>query len=84
MSVYVDQMFSWPGHKTQWCHMWADSLQELHLMASLIGLHREWFQCTGRRKFEHYDLKLSKRKLALHCGAKEMCLKEYIKGRRAV
>ncbi len=68
MSVYVDK----PIHKYRrmiMCHMIADSLSELHEMASKIGMKLTWFQPTS---FPHYDLSLSRRKLALKFGAIEV------------
>lgn len=49
------------------CHMVADSLDELHKMANLIGLKRQWFQADGVRP--HYDISMSKRALAIQLGA---------------
>ena len=37
MSVYVDTTMDY-GPKGNWCHMIADSLEELHEMADAIGL----------------------------------------------
>jgi hypothetical protein len=76
MSVYVDPLITWGGdeaprcfrHKPS-CHMYADSLDELHAMAHHIGLRREWFQDT--RHLQHYDLTPSKRVLAVARGAIE-------------
>jgi len=69
MSVYVDRaMFPFRGQL--YCHMRADTLDELHIMADNIGLKREWFQDKPGR--EHYDLSPSKRKLAVELGAKEV------------
>ena len=53
-----------------WCHMVSDrSVEELHAFASEIGLRRRWFQ-DGLRP--HYDLRPSKRRLAVAKGAKEV------------
>jgi hypothetical protein len=53
-----------------WCHMVSDrSLEELHAFASEIGLRRTWFQDGPR---PHYDLRPSKRRLAVANGAKEV------------
>ena len=35
-------------------HMVADSVEELHKFAALIGLKRGWYQNKGR--YSHYDL----------------------------
>ena len=48
-------------------------LAELHAMAYNIGLKRRWFQGG---KFPHYDLRPSKRELALRHGAKEIGFRE--------
>lgn len=50
------------------CHMAADSLEELHLMAGGLGIPRKYFQ-EGKRP--HYDISKSKRKLAVFRGALE-------------
>ena len=53
-----------------WCHMVSDrSVEELHAFASEIGLRRRWFQDGPR---PHYDLRPSKRRLAVAKGAKEV------------
>lgn len=70
MSVYVDDSFIyWRGYK--WCHLQADTLDELHAFAQGIGLKREWFQKGSRPELDHYDVTESKRKLALEAGAIE-------------
>lgn len=86
--VYVDAIFAWPiehlkgqarrvaqRNKGQWCHMWADAVEELHAMADRIGMRREWFQ--DKPGFPHYDLVPSKRAKAICLGAMEMDLGEY-------
>lgn len=65
MPVYVDGLVKY--RSGNWCHMWADSLPELHDMAMQIGLRPEWFQ--NREGFPHYDLRAPKRLLALRRGA---------------
>jgi hypothetical protein len=47
-------------------HLVADSLGELHAMASRIGLKREWFQSKST---PHYDVCQAKRVLAIQEGA---------------
>jgi hypothetical protein len=56
---------------TNGVHLVADSEEELHAFASLIGLKREWFQNTGRAaSHPHYDtIYSSKKKLAIKHGA---------------
>ena len=55
------------GQRLLMCHMIADSLDELHHMASLCGLRQEWFQ--EKASTPHYDLSLSKRDIAIRYGA---------------
>jgi hypothetical protein len=54
---------------TPWCHMWADDLEELHALASRIGMRRQWFQDKGSGSLPHYDLTPPKRLAALVAGA---------------
>lgn len=58
------------------CHMLADSVEELHAMADRIGIQRKWFQG------DHYDICLSKRKLAVEAGAVECSSREIVEVRR--
>ena len=76
MSVYVDPLINWGGddaprcfRNKPSCHMYADSLEELHEMASKIGLKLSWFQ--NSLSLQHYDLTPSKRELAIINGAIE-------------
>ena len=76
MSVYVDGLMTFGGdeaprcfrHKPS-CHMYADTLDELHVMAIKIGLKRSWFQ--DHWSLKHYDLVPSKREIAVRLGAVE-------------
>lgn len=52
------------------------SVEELHAFASEIGLRREWFQ-DGKRP--HYDLRPSKRRLAVSKGAVEVGARDLVK-----
>jgi hypothetical protein len=71
LSVYVDPLLYHGGSKefkyTVSCHMYADTPEELHAMALLIGMRLEWFQ--NRPDFPHYDLTPARRKRAVHRGA---------------
>ena len=84
MTVYVDKLFHWPGAKQPFCsgscHLFADSLSELHAFAELIGMKGSWFQ--DHRWLPHYDLVPSKRELALRKGAQEESAKVWMKQRR--
>lgn len=72
MSVYVDAvMFHGGNAKFKWprsCHMYADTLEELHAMAEAIGMKRAWFQPDGGR-LPHYDLVPARRAKAVELGA---------------
>lgn len=72
--VYVDDMRAAFGYMTM-CHMIADSTAELTQMADRIGVARRWIQSPGTYK-EHFDICLSKRKLAVTAGAVELSQKE--------
>ncbi len=68
--VYVDEIRPYSHgpkifHKGA-CHLTADTLDELHEIAGRIGLKRAWFQDGG---VPHYDLTISRRKLAIKEGA---------------
>lgn len=65
MSVYVDNMnLTWKNKK--WCHLMADTEEELHHFALRLGLQRLWYQN------DHYDITTSKKKLAIELGAIEV------------
>lgn len=74
MAVYVDSMNAKFGRMVM-CHMLADSTDELLAMADKIGVQRKWIQSKGTYK-EHFDISLSKKKLALQHGAKELTRRE--------
>ena len=65
MAVYLDNERNSFGRMIM-CHMIADSLNELHQMADLIGMRRAWFQ---PRSTPHYDVSLSRRVVAIRYGA---------------
>lgn len=69
MSVYVDDSFiAWRGQR--WCHLQADTVEELHEFAGKLGLKREWFQARpGRPELDHYDVTAAKRIRAIELGA---------------
>ena len=77
MTVYVDDLFGWP-RRGLWCHMMTDcDVEELHAMAHAIGLKRGWFQ--DHPLHPHYDLRPSKRILAVKNGAIEVSRQEIVK-----
>ncbi len=82
MPVYVDRLF-WTTPSKKWrhdcaCHMYADTLEELHQLAESIGLKKCWFQNRRGRNFPHYDLTESKREQAVKAGAVEHSRKETV------
>lgn len=70
MTVYVDDMKANFG-RMKMCHMIADSTEELLAMADTIGVQRKWIQKAGSTH-EHFDIAMSKRKLAVDAGAVEV------------
>jgi sulfur relay (sulfurtransferase) DsrC/TusE family protein len=74
--VYVDDMRAQYGRMTM-CHMMADAVEELHQMADQIGVSRRWFQEYGTRP--HYDICLSKRRLAVKLGAREVTARDLVR-----
>lgn len=69
MSVYVDCAFI-PYRRMLMCHMIADSLDELHAMADMIGVARRHFQADASTP--HYDICKAKRTKAVKHGAVEV------------
>ena len=72
MSVYVDEPQT-SNHG--WCHLIADSLEELHAFAAMLHLKRAWFQ---PRSWPHYDLTVAKRTSAVRKGAIEIANRQAI------
>jgi hypothetical protein len=68
MTVYVDDA-EIPYGRMRMCHMIASTDEELHSMADHIGVSRKWWQSSTRMSGGHYDICLSKKKLALSFGA---------------
>ena len=72
MTVYVDTARH-PFRGYLMCHMLADSLDELHAMADLIGMERRWFQAPPHASHPHYDIPEDRRAHAISLGAIEVC-----------
>ena len=94
MAVYVDEPI-WTiknrahsaepsacgGDGRRWCHLTADTTQELHEFAARLGLLRQWFQSKPDRPWhDHYDLPDEIRVQAIACGAQALTTQEM--GRR--
>jgi len=83
MTVYVDDMYL-PADvpnggrvvRGVWCHMQADTREELDAMADRIGLRRSWIQYPDTPWRRHYDLTKTKRALAVQAGAVEVGMTE--------
>jgi hypothetical protein len=91
MAVYVDdmRMSARVGRiNGVWCHLTADTEEELHEFATKLGLRRSWFQPQkylpdnefNRRRGQagkpkgrfHYDIVENVRRRAVLLGAKEL------------
>jgi hypothetical protein len=84
VSVYVDDLQTRrPSGRMarrygdQWCHLWADSEQELREFARGLGLRQSWFQ--PHHLLCHFDLTPNKREEALAAGALRMTVTEYMR-----
>ena len=79
MTVYVDSLKltpktrSWPYLES--CHLFADTIQELHDFARTLGLQRAWFQ---DKRLKHYDLTAHRREKAVKLGAIEVTSREMV------
>jgi hypothetical protein len=76
MAVYVDEaIWEWRGRR--WCHLTADTPEELHEMAARLGLLRQWFQSKPERPWrDHYDIPEELRAQAVACGARPLSTRE--------
>ena len=72
MAVYVDN-YNAPYKHMIMCHMIADTDQELYEMVDKIKVNRKW------KHNNHYDICLSKKKLAIKNNAIEITLDEIAK-----
>lgn len=68
MPVYVDSMFSPEGTQVP-CHLIADTDEELHEMARMIGVQRWRWQSPDKGKSSYYEISLEKRGLSITHGA---------------
>lgn len=77
MAVYVDPaVFLKVNGRKKYCHMIADTLQELHAFAEKIGVKKHFFHKSAT--YLHYDLNDSQRTIAVENGAIEISSKELV------
>jgi len=77
VACYVDTVRSYPNaglRFTEFCHLLADTRDELHDMADALGIPRRFFQEHPWRW--HHDLPEHLRPLAIELGAVEMDIHE--------
>ena len=66
MAIYIDFMqIEFKGYK--WCHLLADTLQELHEFAAFIELDGRLFHRNA--SYPHYDVTVQMRETAIEYGA---------------
>ena len=74
MTVYIDTSSN-NLRGTSYCHMTADTMEELHAMARQLNLGMPSFQNKPRHK--HYDVTARKRLKAIALGAVLLSPREY-------
>jgi Protein of unknown function (DUF4031) len=97
MTVYVDnaRIPARVGRTAaHWSHLTADTKDELHTFAELLGLRRSWFQTCKRSAscqppercpHWHYDVTDPQREQAIAAGARPVDIREMgaiVRGRR--
>ncbi|OTG95752.1 DUF4031 domain-containing protein [Acinetobacter sp. ANC 3832] len=66
MAIYVDRAkVSFRGQ--EWCHLMADTLDELHYFVKMVGIDARLFHQSA--SYPHYDITLSMRMIVLAHGA---------------
>ena len=66
MAVYVDRA-KVPFKGKEWCHLMADTLEELHAFAKTVGIDSRLFHRSA--SYPHYDITLEMRILVIAYGA---------------
>ena len=77
MTCYVDAVREYPDaglRHTRFCHLLADTREELHELADDLGIPRRYFQDHPWRW--HHDLPEPLRERAIALGAREVTLRE--------
>lgn len=84
MSVYIDDAFidATVGSgdrrfRSRWCHLVADSTDELLQFAGRLGMDERWLQRRGEPG-EHFDVPEPRRDRAVLCGAVEISWRESV------
>jgi len=75
VAVYVDNVYI-PAkvgnmRPAVWCHMTADTKDELHAFAVMLGMNTRWFQDKPNGLW-HYDVTKTVRARAVRAGAIEI------------
>jgi hypothetical protein len=87
LATYVDALQSYPDaglRFTEFCHLLADTREELHKLADQLGFPRRFFQDHAWRW--HYDLPAHLRTEAIKLGAIEISRRDVallLRARRA-
>jgi len=77
VTCYVDAVREYPDaglRHTRFCHLLADTREELHELADDLGIPRRYFQDHPWRW--HHDLPEPLRERAIALGAREVTLRE--------
>lgn len=78
--TYVDAIRVWPTKIRCFqggsCHLFADTIAELHAFAQSLGMRPEWFQ--NKPSLPHYDLTPKRRERAIALGAKPLAGRELL------
>ncbi|MFP6812127.1 MAG: DUF4031 domain-containing protein [Moraxella sp.] len=64
--IYIDNALI-SFNNQLWCHMMADSLDELHGFAAYLGIGSNWFHKDA--SYPHYDITVQTRENAICLGA---------------
>lgn len=77
MSVYVDPAVSVkPNGRKKYCHLIADTLDEMHSFSAKIGVKPHFFH--KKASYLHYDLTEEQRNVAIENGAIAITSKELV------
>lgn len=84
MAIYIDDAIfkKGPSGRKSYCHMTADTLSELHLFASSIGVKPHFFH--KKSKYPHYDLTAEQRDVAIGAGAQPVSSRELLGRAKAI